>query len=330
MAPPASASTSAARQMGAVIRGCRTEFAGEGNPSARSQLVGVNTQPHAVPAPRLQDRPRLVCVEGALLAEDVAPAGRPGRGRDHGLRQQAQVATAVRGELGGHEVGARKVASGVRERAMRRWAASSLGGEPVAGLDLHGGGAQGEGLLREPAGPADELGRRGLPGGGHRVEDPSRAIGAACHAHGELVRPVAGEDQVGVGVDEPGHEAAASQVDAGVGVGGADPGAGVDDQALVDGHRRLSTTPRGPRPSSPSQVTSCPIPVTTSAVTDAGPGSPPSARGRRRERADGCRPRPPAVRPRRRHRHRRRRRRTLRWRRGRDQRRRYGVSPVGW
>ena len=96
------------RQMGAVVRGCRTEFAGEGNPPPRSQLVGVNTQPHAVPARRLQHRPRLVCVEGALLAEDVAPAGRPGRGRDHGLRQQAQVAAAVPGELGGHEVGAKE------------------------------------------------------------------------------------------------------------------------------------------------------------------------------------------------------------------------------
>ena len=126
----------------------------------------------------------------------------------------------------------------------------------------------------EPAGPGDELGRRGLPGGGHRVEDPSRAIGAACHAHGELVRPVAGEDQVGVRVDESGQQAAATEVYAGRRRRG----------RRRRGRRRRCGPRRRPAPRcrctewTPaqlpgSQVTSCPIPVTTSAVMDAGPRS---------------------------------------------------------
>ena len=49
------------------------------------------------------------------------------------------------------------------------------------------------------------------------VRMPPPSYGSACHPGGELLGPVAGEHEVGVGVDEAGQDAGAVGIDAFVG-----------------------------------------------------------------------------------------------------------------
>ena len=117
------------------------------------------------------------------------------------------------------------------ERGLRRVPAGDLDRarlvvdvEPVARLDLDRRRA-GPVSLDEP--PSDEtvefVGRCGASRFGRR-SDAATVVRLACHPGGELLGPVAGEHQVGVGVDEAGQDAGAIGIDAFVGdlAGGTD------------------------------------------------------------------------------------------------------------
>jgi endoglycosylceramidase len=91
------------------------------------------------------------------------------------------------------------------------------GGQTVAGLDLDGGGALPEHLGHQPGDRGVQLVVAGGAGGGDGGADAAGAVGAAGHAGVELLGPVPGEDQMGVGVDEPGEGGPAGGVHPGVG-----------------------------------------------------------------------------------------------------------------
>ena len=197
-------------------------------------------QPAAQPErrPGLEDRPRLVGVEGALLAERVHPARVRRRRLEHRAGDQVDVAGRVVGVLGRHDVRAEERGL-VGELAGHGQAAGLVAdGQPVAGLDLDGRGALAAHLLDQPGDVRGELLVGRGPGGGHGGADPAGGVRLAGHPGRELLRPVAGEDQVAVAVDEPREHRAAAGVDDLVGVrhvgGPADPG----DPAALDDQRR--------------------------------------------------------------------------------------------
>ena len=94
-------------------------------------------------------------------------------------------------------------------RARRSALASSVDGEAVAGLGLEGRDAAATQLGGEARESAPELVVGGRPGAVDRAADAAGGVRLARHAGRELVRAVAGEDQVGVAVDEPGQHGAA-------------------------------------------------------------------------------------------------------------------------
>ena len=187
-------------------------------------------------------------VEGAGLAEHVAPSSRPGRGRDHGLGQQPHVAVAVAGELGRDQMGPEEGGFGREGRGDLQVDGLVLGSEAVAGLDLDGGGARCPGLADQAPGAGLQVRRGRGPGGRHGLEDPAGLVGAPGHPQGELLGPVAGEDQVSVGVDESRHHAAAVEVHHGVDVErGRRCGSGEGDPIPLDDQRRVRHRHRGCR-----------------------------------------------------------------------------------
>jgi hypothetical protein len=108
--------------------------------------------------------------------------------------------------------------------------------QPVAALHLHRGGALGSHLGHQnPQVSQQFLVGRG-PGGGDRGGDPAAGVRLAGHPGGELGRPVPGEHQVRVRVDEAGDDAALTQVGATIGgrSGGRRPEPG--DPAVGDHH----------------------------------------------------------------------------------------------
>ena len=115
--------------------------------------------------------------------------------------------------------------------------------------------------------------RRRRPGRGDGGRDPAAVVPGPRHPGLELAGPVAGEDQVRVGVDETGDDGPPPDVDPGVGVrrGGrrADPG----DGPVLDDQRGAGDEPSGPSPRVGSLVTSSPMPVTSVLIASAQSGS---------------------------------------------------------
>ena len=110
-------------------------------------------------------------------------------------------------------------------------------GEPVAALDLDGGRALAAHLAHQRRDVARQLLVGRGPGRGHGGADAAGGVRRPGHPGGELGSPVAGEDEVGVGVHETRDDRPASRVDKDVGGrcigGGTDPG----DPAAVDDER---------------------------------------------------------------------------------------------
>ncbi len=140
---------------------------------------------------RGQHGTRLFDVEGPRLAEGVAPAGRRRRRGDHGFGEQPEVAVTIAGELGRHQVGAEEGGFGREGPGDAEMQGFVDGGEPVAGLDLDGGGARGQGLADQAAGVGLEVVRAAPPGW------PPRCRG--CRPAGTAGRPCAGR------TPRPGH-----------------------------------------------------------------------------------------------------------------------------
>jgi hypothetical protein len=126
------------------------------------------------------------------------------------------------GDLGGQPEGPRLV----------------LDGEPVAALHLHRGGALTAHLREEGPQPGAQVvvGRR--PGRGDRAADPAAVVPGARHPRLELPGPVAGEDQVGMAVDEAGDHRAPAHVDPLVGVWRTGRRADPRDGSGLDHHGR--------------------------------------------------------------------------------------------
>ena len=151
----------------------------------------------------------------------------------------------------GHDVGAEERRLLGELPGDRQDAGLVVDGQAVAALDLDGGRALAAHLGDQPGDVAGELLVGGGAGGGDGGADAAGGVRRAGHPGRELRRPVAGEDQVGVAVDEAGEHRAAAGVDLLVGgrrVGGrADPGdlRALDDERGVARSRRAGRRPPG-------------------------------------------------------------------------------------
>ena len=213
------------REVGAVVDGGQAELGGQPHPGAGAELVGVQPAREAGGRPGGEDGAGLVGVEGTGLAEGVDPAGVRRRGLQHRTGDEVDVPGRVVGVLGRDDVGTEERRLLGEEPRHREAAGLVVDGQAVAALDLQRGGALAAHLLDQPRDVGGELlvGRGAQRGDGGA--DAARGVGLAGHPGGELGRPVAGEDQVGVGVDEAGDHRAAAEVDALVGRrGGGWPG----------------------------------------------------------------------------------------------------------
>ena len=250
-----------------VDRG-EAELAGQAYAGTGTELVGVQPTGEPLRVAGGQDGPGLVGVERTGLAEDVDPL-RVRRSRlEHRTGDEVDVAGRVVGVLRRHDVGAEE--GGLVGVLLRDRQAARLveGAESVAALDLDGRGAL-------PAHLRDEAGHVGgelLVGGGtgrrDRRTDPAGGVALPRHPGGELGRAVAGEDEVGVGVDEAGDDRAAAEV------AGRVRGRGIASDGRPSAIRWPSTTtaassriPWGVPSWAGSLVTSSAMPVSSSVVT---------------------------------------------------------------
>lgn len=200
-------------EVGAVVGARGVEFDGELDAGAVRELVGVDTRVQARRLARREDRAGLVTVEGALLAEDVDPTGVRGTGVEHVAGDEGYVRRRVVGVVGGHDVRAH-VRDLVRVPGRdAQGAGLVVDGEAVAGLGLEGGGALAEGLGEVTGEVALQFRVARRARRGHRRTDTARAVGPSRHTGVELLRAVAREDQVRVGVDEARDHRPAARVD---------------------------------------------------------------------------------------------------------------------
>ena len=194
-------------------------------------------------APGEQDRARLLVVEGAAFAEGVDPARVRGGGFEHRAGDEVDVAGRVLGVLRGHDVGAEERRL-LGELPRHREAPGLVeGGQAVAALDLDGGGALAPHLGDEPGDVGRELLVGRGAGGGHGGADAAGGVALPRHPGSELVGTVAGEDEVGVGVDEAGQHRATTEVPGRVGVGSVEPPADPHDPAALDHDRGILDEP---------------------------------------------------------------------------------------
>src|SRR5829696_3280644 len=121
----------------------------------------------------------------------------------------------MRAEIGRHDRDRALLAEPARGAQLSQL---GLGLEAVAALDLDRRDALGEERVEPRQGGADELVLRRLAGGAHRRGDAAagaRDIGVALAGEPalELVGAVAGEDEMGVAVDQPRRDPAAGAFD---------------------------------------------------------------------------------------------------------------------
>ena len=238
----------------AVVRRRRAELDREQDALARAELAGVDPgdQP-ARPAGR-QHRPGLIDAERAALAEHVHPAGVRRAGVEHRAAHQVHVRSGVPLELGRDHVRAEvgHLPGGLgRQRHRPRLV---LDRQPVAGLALEGGGALREHLRREPAQPGPQVGVGGGPRRRHRRPDAAGRVAAAGHPRGELGRPLPGEHQVRVRVDEPGQHRPAGRVDRFIGGrrAGRRPVQAIRSPSMTSAASLITANRPGPRRAEPA------------------------------------------------------------------------------
>jgi hypothetical protein len=222
--------------MGAVVGGGRPQLTGQLDAGPFAELVRVHPQPEPRGLSREEHGPSLVGVERAPLDEHVDPLRVRSRRRQHRTGDQADVARRVVGVLGRYDMGA-EVGGLVGEvRGDRQRPRLVRRGEPVPRLDLDRRGPLPPHLRDQPGHVRGQLLVGGLPGGGDRGTDAARAVGPAGHPRGELLGPVPGEHQVGMGVDEPGDHRPTAQLERGVGRGRVPAGADPGEPAALDHH----------------------------------------------------------------------------------------------
>ena len=175
-----------------------------------------------------QDAPALVHAEDALLAEDVGEHGEAALGdrRDHLLDQQAR--RSARGSRGARAAprarpgrSAPRVTGWRRGREADRLEAADLGRrlEAVAALHLGGGGAAEQHLVEargDERRPAPRRTPRASPRPSARCRRPRRrSPGSSRPARRRRISSSRspGEGEVGVGVDEAGHDRGARGVE---------------------------------------------------------------------------------------------------------------------
>ena len=160
---------------------------------------------------------------------------------EHLAAHQVDVVVGPTRVFGGHEVSTEeRRLGGVTAGDLER---PHLGGdvEPVPGLDLQRRGAVTTGLVDAAHREVVELIDAGRTSRFGRDHDPTAVVGAAGHAGTELGGAVAGEHEMGVGIDEPGQHTRPVGVDSQV---GARPGATDGDHDTVfDHHRSVSYQP---------------------------------------------------------------------------------------
>ena len=160
-------------------------------------------------------------------------------------------------------VGATVVLARDEMRAEEGDVVGELGGEPaeallgldveaVAGLDLLVGDPGGQRLCgRVRRQPEQFVVARG-PGRGHRYGDPAGLVRRPGHPRGELVGAVAGEDEVGVAVDEARDHAAAAGVD-GARRPAAPAGPTCGHEPVLDDERGVADEPERPLARAPGR-----------------------------------------------------------------------------
>ena len=250
-AASASASMSAAAEVGAVVHAGGAQLHGELYAGAGAQLIAVHAQPESGRPTGGEHLAGLLAGErmrGMGLAEHVDPAGVRGGGLQHRPGDQLEVAGPVGAVLRRDDVGAQERGLGGELPGEPQRPGLVLDGQSVATLDLHRGGAL-------PAHLGDPLPQQvpqfvvaGGPGRGHRRGDAAAVVGLAGHPGGELRAAVPGEHEVAVRIDEAGQHGASLDVDLPVGgrrVGrGAHPG---DPPGLGDQRRPGAAARAGPR-----------------------------------------------------------------------------------
>ena len=189
-------------EVGAVVDAGRAELDGEPHARARAELVGVQPRPPARARARPSGSPGPGRRRRPPVAEHVDPPRVRRAGVEHRAGHQVDVASGSSAYSGGTTCAPRNVVSSVTSAGDRQAAGLVGDGEPVAALDLDRRGALALHLGDEPAEVRGELlvGRRA--GRGDRGADAAGGVGLAGHPGRELGRPVAGEHQVRVAVDE--------------------------------------------------------------------------------------------------------------------------------
>ena len=211
-----------------VIGRPRADFGGDARPAAQRELVGVDARLQPVALAGLEDVARFVGREHALLAEHVAPLGEPlvGDRRDHLVDDLAARSRAgrPRNSTGTSCAPMNVAVSSIGWPAAtvliaRSIFCSDVEVEAVAALRLGGGRA--EATASPPAACARAVDQVVLAGHARRVDglDDAAAgggdvgIGRAGQPAPQLVAPIAGEDEMGVRIDEAGDHGAAARVD---------------------------------------------------------------------------------------------------------------------
>ncbi len=221
---PASAAMPSGWTCDEVIGRTRADGRSDLRPAARAKFVGVDPRLEARLSASLEDRGRLRRGEEARVAEHVAPLGELRRARDDLRDQVLHVVVLPAAILGRHLVRAHergreldRLPEGER-RNHPQHPQFRIRVEPVPRLGLARRRAR-----RQHAGQAARGRRHQLvlgrgPRGPNRGEDAA-ALGRdlrvrrAGQPPAQLVAPIAGEDDVGVAVDEAGNERAAATVD---------------------------------------------------------------------------------------------------------------------
>ena len=185
---------------------------------AVAELVAVESQPESGGASRLQHRSALVGVERAGFAERVDPAPRSVRRRRACRYRRDRCSRRVgRRTRWADRWAPRNVDSAVCLRATSTERRLVVDVEPVARLDLDRRRSGSVRLVETAADESVEFVGRGAACRGGRRADAATVVRLARHPGGELVGPITGEHEMGVGVDEAGDDAGAIGIDAFVG-----------------------------------------------------------------------------------------------------------------